>query len=876
MHELRRTGAARRTEQAARKDALDKLWRSYVARAQAGRFSRRPGQRLDGLEALRQAVPIARSLDAPRSSLDELRDEAIACLALPDMRPAKSGIESQPGGIGPVFDGLFQRYALADSRGVVRVYRTGVEPAIATISETGGVPERLWISPDGMLVALARPDGLQIRAVESGRVVLERPGKVGRLQFTADSRRAAIGCADGTIVLTDLTACRDVARLRVDFTPTLFALRPDARQIAIADPRRSGGVEIWDLDPPRKSTPLHLGEGGPALELAWSPDGRRLALGLGNDQVGVIWDVADQRPVVTLAGHSQQITGLSFHPDGNLILSHSWDGSARLWNAGTGRQLLAWPSSIGDLHFSRDGKACGFVTVDGQIRVLEAESGPEYRTLVVGLGADLGGYCRAGISSDDLLAVGMEDGIRLWELDSGRELAFLPIGWTSSVEFIAGKRGRELLSCGAAGLQRWAIREDGARPGRLHVGTPRTIPLTLAPSIATVGSDGRTAIVACEPSGKAIILDLEDEAIRCTLAPHPALNRGSLSADGRWAATSGWHTPVIKIWDAHTGSPVKELPVGLQNTAFFSPSGPTLITSGGAAYRFWDASSWQLLRELPWDIPSYPGWVAFSRDHALLAIERSPAVVHLVDAATGRTLARLADPSSDRAGWLGFSADGSRLVMVSFYSRAIHVWDLRRIARGLAAVGLPTDALAPAGRLEREAGRPQAVEIVTDPVATSGSALQQKARAEIERFRQDVAAHPDRAANYNNLAWIYLTAPEPLRDPELGMAMVRKSLELEPGNPAYRNTLGLAYYRVGQYREAAKTLQADLESQEDRYIAWDFCFLAMTYHQLGDSNRAREFRNLARRWSRDQKGLPIDLVHELSTFRQEMEALLAK
>ncbi len=58
--ELRRTGEARRAEQDAKKDALDKLWRSYLARAQAGRFSRRPGRRLDGLDALRQAVPIAR------------------------------------------------------------------------------------------------------------------------------------------------------------------------------------------------------------------------------------------------------------------------------------------------------------------------------------------------------------------------------------------------------------------------------------------------------------------------------------------------------------------------------------------------------------------------------------------------------------------------------------------------------------------------------------------------------------------------------------------------------------------------------------------------------------------------------------------------
>src|SRR6202043_2608088 len=102
----------------------------------------------------------------------------------------------------------------------------------------------------------------------------------------------------------------------------------------------------------------------------------------------------------------------------------------------------------------------------------------------------------------------------------------------------------------------------------------------------------------------------------------------------------------------------------------------------------WDMGSWRLTRRLPTESPSYPGWVAFSPDRKIVALELSPAVVPLVDAATGRTVAKLEDPRSDRAQWLGFTPDGAGLVAIATYSKAIHVWDLRAIRRRLAAMDL--------------------------------------------------------------------------------------------------------------------------------------------------------------------------------------------
>ena len=319
------------------------------------------------------------------------------------------------------------------------------------------------------------------RACRSARwrgagLVWKVSGRVRQAEFAADSRRVAVGLADGTVVVADVAAGREVARFSVGFQPLPLAMRPDGKQLAVADESRDVGVEIWDLEPPRKVTNLRPAERGPVAALAWSPDGGRLGIGLVLGAIAEIWDVADRREVVTLEGHAQQVNVLRFHPDGDLVLTCSWDGTARLWDAGTGRSVVHWQSLVGDPHFGRDGRACGVVKVGGETRVLEVEPGREYRTLVAGLGPGQSEYYQADISPDDLLAVGMEDGVRLWELDTGRELAFLPIGKCQTTSFVAGKRGRELLSCGPGGLHRWPIVEEAGARGRLRIGAPQEGP----------------------------------------------------------------------------------------------------------------------------------------------------------------------------------------------------------------------------------------------------------------------------------------------------------------------------------------------------------------------------------------------------------------
>ena len=75
--------------QVAEEKATRDLFDALVAQARANRLSRRMGQRFHTLELLQRAGGIAPQLQLPAERFLELRNEAIAALALPDLRMAR-------------------------------------------------------------------------------------------------------------------------------------------------------------------------------------------------------------------------------------------------------------------------------------------------------------------------------------------------------------------------------------------------------------------------------------------------------------------------------------------------------------------------------------------------------------------------------------------------------------------------------------------------------------------------------------------------------------------------------------------------------------------------------------------------------------------
>jgi hypothetical protein len=103
--------------------------------------------------------------------------------------------------------------------------------------------------------------------------------------------------------------------------------------------------------------------------------------------------------------------------------------------------------------------------------------------------------------------------------------------------------------------------------------------------------------------------------------------------------------------------------------------------------------------------------MAFSPDVKLLAIPLSQWEVQLINLATGRQVATLANPDAESVGHFAFSPDGCRLALASSTSPSIQLWDLRALRRQLDAMGLDWDLRGyPPAALPEEPGTGRRVE----------------------------------------------------------------------------------------------------------------------------------------------------------------------
>ena len=112
--EQQATGRALERSEAAEEKATRELFDALVAQARANRLSRRIGQRFGTLDLLRKATRIARQLKLPPERFLEMRNEAIAALALPDLRVAKEWPDTAEFAVG--FDATLGRYAHGRAR----------------------------------------------------------------------------------------------------------------------------------------------------------------------------------------------------------------------------------------------------------------------------------------------------------------------------------------------------------------------------------------------------------------------------------------------------------------------------------------------------------------------------------------------------------------------------------------------------------------------------------------------------------------------------------------------------------------------------------------------------------------------------------------
>jgi serine/threonine protein kinase/WD40 repeat protein len=669
--------------QANERQAKEQLFLSLKNQAQARRYSRQMGQRLESLAAVSEAARIRKD--------PSLRDHAIAAMALSDVRRGPKWQVWQSNCVALAFDSRYRNYAVLDrlSGLAVRNLAAGDEIQRLEMPVTNGAPTGLLFSPDGRFLAkVQHGQAAQVWLLETGQAILQgsAPESVRGPTFSSDSRLIAFPEGDSVRCFDPATGTEQ-NRWKADGEIHSMQFSPRGRRMAVGYMSQPW-VSIYDATEGRELAKLPVGAHAYAT-VCWHPEGNRLAVGGSHVQIQ-IWDVEARRKLTSLEGHVQDVNQLTFHPDGMLLASSSWDRMVRLWDLATGRQEMQIPLAA-LLQFSKDGQCLGFFLSDSEhAQLLEVTSTQEYFTLENNPSWERLGYDFCASSPDNrLLAAAMRDGTGIWDLQRRRAVALVASGYTKSVVFELN--GQALLTCSEqTGLLRWPIRESETNASELAIGPAQKIPLSVAPHRLACSKDFKTLAIVSELAGKAVVLHQGPESNRSIVVEHPGASFLALSPDAKWLATSGWHSPRVRLWNAQSGGLTWERIVDGETKVSFSPDGRQLIISRIGEFSFLDVGTFETTRRLAREVV-YPGETVFSPDGKLMALEMEPGVIHLKEVSTSRTVAQLQDPYEYRSVWMSFGADGTKLIAISSAANAIHVWDLRAIRARLKTMGLDWD-----------------------------------------------------------------------------------------------------------------------------------------------------------------------------------------
>jgi tetratricopeptide (TPR) repeat protein len=122
----------------------------------------------------------------------------------------------------------------------------------------------------------------------------------------------------------------------------------------------------------------------------------------------------------------------------------------------------------------------------------------------------------------------------------------------------------------------------------------------------------------------------------------------------------------------------------------------------------------------------------------------------------------------------------------------------------------------------------------------------------------------------NDAAWSLLVLSRPVAsDVAQAVQLAEQTIELEPASATYWNTLGIAYFRAGDWKAAIHALERSVELSGEG-TSFDFFFLAMAYWQSGDRRQARQWYMRAIAWMETNNP---DHAH-LRRFRVEADSVL--
>ena len=265
----------------------------------------------------------------------------------------------------------------------VRFASASTGKTTATLEGMQEVVRSVAFSPDGGLLAAAgglpaRNGEVKIWDVASSKPRLTIEGHADTIYatvFSPDGSILATSSYDRLIKLWDVDSGKELRTLK-DHIDAVYALEftPDGKWLLSGAADRS--LKIWDVSSGERlytvSDPL---EGINAITI--HPSGKRVAAG-GLDRTIRIWELGEKegRLLHSLIAHEGPILQIAFSPDGEKLATASTDGTIKVFRSGDLaelRILSPQPDWVMSLRFSPGGNRLAAGRFDGSLSIYDLD-----------------------------------------------------------------------------------------------------------------------------------------------------------------------------------------------------------------------------------------------------------------------------------------------------------------------------------------------------------------------------------------------------------------------------------------------------------------------------------------------------------------------
>ncbi len=386
------------------------------------------------------------------------------------------------------------------------------------------------------------------------------------------------------------------------------------------------------------------------------------------------------RPIAHMT-HDDIVSVVVFNPDGKYVVSGSADGTARVWESGTGNEIarMTHDGGVSAVAFSPDGKYVVSGSYDKTARVWSTETGQEVARMTnddyvsaVAFSPDGKYVVSSGCDKKDAGDSCVQGSARVWSVETGQEVARMTHdGRVNIVAF--SPDGKYVVSGGWDKTARVWSAETGQEVARMtHDGGVSAV--AFSPDgkyVVSSGCDKLNVFFECA-LGSARVWSAETGQEVARMTHDGGVSAVAFSSDGKYVVSGSWDK-TARVWSAETGQEVARMTHdGWVNTVAFSPDGKYVVSgSWDNTARVWLAETGQEVARMTHD--DRVTAVAFSSDGKYVVSGSDDKTAQVWSVETGQEVARMTHNWNVTA--VAFSPDGKYVVSGSD-DKTARVWSV--------------------------------------------------------------------------------------------------------------------------------------------------------------------------------------------------------